>query len=567
MKNTKPRNMTLLLLLFLFLLAVTGCSALQSDSNKKAQASEGFSFIYMSDTQADPETGDYNAWGQMLQLAAADESKPDFVMIGGDLINDGNDQAEWDAFFTAGGAALERLSLYPAVGNHDIAKLYKSIFDLPENGPAGKEGALYSFDYGDAHFTVMDSNAMGAANREDIDWLQEDLQATDKTYKIVMFHHPAYPAVAIPKDIDRAAAIQKHFVPVMEAAGVDLVLSGHQHVYMRTYPLRDGERNDDGIVYLMVSSGSKQQYIPAAYGYEAYSNGKQPVYSIISVNKDGITIETRDAAGTIVDSTRGPELSAEQKKLTITVSGGSLDKEKVFTYGELASLPNSGFQHVYSTINNWPTARFYAARGITVRSIIKAAGVLDTARVITFRSPDSYEVSLTKEQLLDLPRYYYPQVKEGKADLAEAVEPIIAYEYKEGSADMGAVAADMPCLIFGQSNPGEHTNPAFVVNVAEINVSVEEAEAWEPATTFPAEGVIAAGELVKLQHKHYGLVKLHYTLDETDPTPLSPMYNISTYQPELNVPIPINRDTVIKVLVTGYGKKDSGISSFSFNVR
>lgn len=565
-KKTNPRNIISLMMPFIFLLTLTGCSALQSDSHKKTRASEGFSFIYMSDSQADPETGDYSAWGQMLQLAAADESRPDFVMIGGDLINDGNDQAEWDAFFAAGGAALKKLALYPAAGNHDSAQLYESIFDLPDNGPAGKKNTFYSFDYGAAHFTVMDSNAMGAANQEDIDWLQKDLFATDRKYKIVMFHHPAYPAVAIPKDLERAKTIQTNFVPIMEEAGVNLVLSGHQHVYSRTYPLRNGKRDENGIVYLTSSSGGKR-YNPGTFDYMACSSGKAPVYSIISVGKNGITIETRDAAGTVVDSTKGSALTEEQKKMTITVSGTGLAAKKVFTYGELAAQPNSGFQHVYSTINNWPTARFYAARGITVRSILKAAGVLDTARVITFRSPDSYEVSLTREQLLEIPRYYYPRVKEGTAEQAEVVEPIIAYEYKEGSDDMSAAAVNTPCLIFGQSNPGEHTNPAFVVDVAEIIVSGEEAEAWEPATTFPAAGKIAAGELVKLQHKHYGLVKLHYTLDGTEPTPLSPMYNISAYQPELNVPIAINRDTVIKVLVTGYGKKDSSISSFCFDVQ
>ena len=138
--------------------------------------------------------------GQTLEQAVLDETQPAFVMISGDLVNDGDDQEEWDAFFAAGGEILERLKLYPAMGNHDNTELFKTIFDLPENGPEGKERAFYSFDYGDAHFTVMDSNIMGAANQEDIQWLKKDLSETDKKYKIVMFHHPAYVAVDIPKD-------------------------------------------------------------------------------------------------------------------------------------------------------------------------------------------------------------------------------------------------------------------------------------------------------------------------------------------------------------------------------
>jgi len=565
MKNQKLSLIIFILLAF-SLLSGMGCSTRQTDSSACTDAANGFSFIFMSDSQADPETGDYTAWGQLLQRAAGDERRPAFVMIGGDLINDGNDQAEWDAFFAAGADVFKKLDLYPAVGNHDNTELYKTMFNLPNNGPEGKQEAFYSFDYGDAHFTVMDSNAMGAANQQDINWLKKDLSKTDKTYKVVMFHHPAFPAIENPKDNIRAETIQKAFVPIMEEAGVDLVLSGHQHVYMRTYPLRNGKRDEKGIVYLMGNSGGKF-YNPGAYDYIACSISNQPVYSIVTIDKNGIDIETRSATGVLLDSTKGPAISPEQKDLTITVKGDGIDGEQKFTFGQLASLPRSGFQHVYSTINNWPTSRVFAAKGIAVRGILKAAGVLDTVRVITFRSPDSYEVRFTREQLLDLPRYYYPKVKEGSADLAESVEPIIAYEYKEGSGDMQAAVPDAPCLIIGQSNPLEHTNPAFVVNISEIIVSDKEAETWEPATTFPKEGKIASGELVKLQHKSFGLVKLHYTLDGTDPTELSPMYNVSTYQPELNVPIPITKDTVIKVLVAGYGKKNSEIKSFTFDVQ
>ena len=84
------------------------------------------------------------------------------------------------------------------------------------------------------------------------------------------------------------------------------------------------------------------------------------------------------------------------------------------------------------------------------------------------------------------------------------------------------------------------------------------------ASAFPLPGSIAAGETVKLQHPDYGMVKLHYTLDGSEPTLLSTMYNPSTYQPELNRPIPISEPTVIKVLVSGYGKEDSEIATFEF---
>jgi len=236
-----------------------------------------------------------------------------------------------------------------------------------------------------------------------------------------------------------------------------------------------------------------------------------------------------------------------------------------FTESELNANPHGqagAFAGVYSTINNWPTARFFAAEGYSIEGILLAAGVLDVARTITFRSEDGYEVKLTREQLLS-PQYCFPEVGENDNG-AIPVKPIIAYRWREGSSDLNEIRDDNPTLIIGQINPFQHTNPAFVIGVAEIVIDEAASETWPMASTFPLPGPIAIGETVNLQHPSYGLVKLHYTLDGSDPTPLSVMYNPSTYQLELNRPITITEPTTIKVLVTGFGKNDSEIAVFEF---
>jgi hypothetical protein len=220
------------------------------------------------------------------------------------------------------------------------------------------------------------------------------------------------------------------------------------------------------------------------------------------------------------------------------------------------------FAHAYSTINNWPANRFYAAEGYTVASILSLAGFYESAQTVTFRGEDGYEVSLTREQLLS-PRYAYPHVGESE-DGAEPVYALIAYRWKEGADDLGSIREGKPSLIFGQENPYEHTNPAFVIGVAEIIVSDAPCDAWPAPSTFPMPGLIASGETVKMQHPDYGLVKIYYTLDGSEPTARSPMYNPSTYQPELNKPIPIVKPTVIKAFAYGYGKADSEAAAFAF---
>jgi len=236
-----------------------------------------------------------------------------------------------------------------------------------------------------------------------------------------------------------------------------------------------------------------------------------------------------------------------------------------FTEAELSRLPSAtdfAFTHVYSTINNWPNTRFYVADGYRIESILAAAGALDGVQTFTFRSTDGYEVSLTREQLLSS-QYYFPQAGENDSGAIQ-VFPIITWSWRDGTDDMSAIRDDKPMLIFGQRNPFEHTNPAFVEALSEIIVDYSPSLTWPMASTFPGPGQITTGDTVNLQHPSYGLVKLHYTLDGSDPTPLSAMYNPSTYQPELNRPITITEPTIIKVLVTGYGRNDSEIAVFEF---
>ena len=236
-----------------------------------------------------------------------------------------------------------------------------------------------------------------------------------------------------------------------------------------------------------------------------------------------------------------------------------------FTEADLARLPaeeSGAFAHAYSTINNWPTARFYAAEGFSIDRILHIAGVHGVAQTVTFRAEDGYEISLTREQLLGA-QYFFPHVRESDYG-ALPVVPIISYRWRDGTDDLGEIREERPTLIFGQRNPFEHTNPAFVVGVVEIIVDSAPSETWQMAGTFPLPGPIAGDDTVKLQHPSFGMVKLHYTLDGSDPTPLSTMYNPSTFQLELNQPISITEPTTIKVLVTGFGRNDSEIAVFEF---
>lgn len=251
----------------------------------------------------------------------------------------------------------------------------------------------------------------------------------------------------------------------------------------------------------------------------------------------------------------------------LVITGDGASKETRLTLEEMLELPGARVEHVYSTINNWPAPKKYAAKGVKLASLLETAGVKAEAKGITVKGKDDFQWSFTREQLLDTPRYYYPEVQSEDPSGAEPVEPIIAYAYKENSDNPGEAGADDLCLIMPQANVREQTNHTFVKGVREIQVALEDPGKWEKAGVFPGEGAVACGDTVKLQHKDIGKVKMYYTLDGSTPTEASTLYNPSTYQPELNKPIRIDRDTTIKVLVRGFGKHDSDIAEFQYKIK
>jgi 3',5'-cyclic AMP phosphodiesterase CpdA len=98
--------------------------------------------------------------------------------------------------------------------------------------------ANYAFDYGGAHWTVLDTNAYADWTDPELRaWLERDLTsdaARTATWRFVAFHQPPFHTGKAHADEQRTRVL----VDLFEKAGVDLVFCGHVHNYQRTYPLR-----------------------------------------------------------------------------------------------------------------------------------------------------------------------------------------------------------------------------------------------------------------------------------------------------------------------------------------
>ncbi|MGD8926066.1 MAG: metallophosphoesterase family protein, partial [Thioalkalispiraceae bacterium] len=200
-------------------------------------------------------------------------------------------------FFTPYQKVLKNIPLWTVFGNHDARRwTYYKLFDVPLNGESGGLAShskhYYSFDYAQAHIIILDSHHFELAPETAMtEWLQADInqarQNQDKQkWIIVLFHHPPYTGGTYDSDNEsqsrgRMTRVRKYLIPVLEKAGVDLVINGHSHVYERSHLLHchygvSGTFADNKILdhgHAAVGSGNDQQLV--------YSKPKQ--------NKPGIT--------------------------------------------------------------------------------------------------------------------------------------------------------------------------------------------------------------------------------------------------------------------------------------
>lgn len=167
-----------------------------------------------------------------------------FLMLGDNVYGIANEDDYHERLFRVYSDIMAHTTLWPALGNHDAPwgtpDAYLSLFTLPQNGEAGgvpsRSELYYSFDYGNIHFVCLDSWLSDrSSNGPMCNWLRADLAATSQDWIIAYWHHPPY---SMGTDFSDSTGIliemREQVVPILESFGVDLVLSGHSHVYERS---------------------------------------------------------------------------------------------------------------------------------------------------------------------------------------------------------------------------------------------------------------------------------------------------------------------------------------------
>ncbi len=266
---------------------------------------EGFNFLFISDTQAALGTGDYSDLQTLMTSACAEEHNLSFILHGGDVVNTGMDAEgnlldEWPAFTEAMAPAGD-LPVRVTWGDEDDDTLL-SHFSMEQNGPDELLNHFYSFSYENAHFIFLDGTLMGLHRQEYQDWLRSDITATDKEWNIVICHYSLYPTVLDQTAEERATAQREIWESLYQELGVDLVLCGYQGAYSRTYPIYQGAESEDGVIYITAASGVNQATAVQELDYVAASAVGTPNYCLFNINGNALTMKAYDMEGTLLDT-------------------------------------------------------------------------------------------------------------------------------------------------------------------------------------------------------------------------------------------------------------------------
>jgi 3',5'-cyclic AMP phosphodiesterase CpdA len=225
-------------LLFVLMLLVLAVSALVAQDLTVPLKNGSVKFAVIGDTG----TGDKHQLAVAKQLAATRAKFPfEFVIMVGDNIYGGNSARDYDRKFAIPYKPLldANIKFYAALGNHDDpSERYYKPFNM--NGER-----YYTFKPADGvRFFALDSNYM---DEKQLKWLDDQLATSGSEWKIAFFHHPPYSSGETHGSDE---TLRTQLEPRFVKAGVNVVLTGHEHFYERVKPQK-------GIAYFITGSSAK----------------------------------------------------------------------------------------------------------------------------------------------------------------------------------------------------------------------------------------------------------------------------------------------------------------------
>ena len=273
-----------------------------SFTTAKDANSDSFEFLTIADIQGMIQ-GMYTESHEAVSALLKDErvNGYDFILNAGDMCDNGKNFGQWGMALDTYKDLTLNSSMFFTSGNHENnTGAMGRYFNYTENKDGNVQaisGEYYSFDYANAHFTVLDTNdaTSDGLGAEQLAWLKNDLANTNAKWKFVLMHKSLYSAGAHAFD-GEVIAMRTQLTKLFAENGVNIVFGGHDHTYTETYLVdKDGKVVDktdgkgvrytgDGVMYITLGTLGTKFY---TYRENNMTTDK--------FNKDGSVLSTLDS--------------------------------------------------------------------------------------------------------------------------------------------------------------------------------------------------------------------------------------------------------------------------------
>lgn len=273
-----------------------------------------------------PDSRSMNFLGFQSVVTGAYKKFPDaqFFAVLGNLVDNGEAAPQWNSWLNSVGPVIDSIPFVPVTGTREYLDLhwtarppqaYAHLFAWPCSENHIMRNPYYSFDYGDIHFVVLDTQfkelpeqVQEIAKQNELNWLKADLAATDKKWKVVLMHRDVltYTSEPMGQMSDRFSDTGKLFMPAFDEGNVDLVLTSQLQTYRRRGHISDFKRSNSGPYYIvsgmsgdMTPKGKWNGHILDEYvtPHEGVSN-----YLRLLETANSLVVEAYLADGTMFDS-------------------------------------------------------------------------------------------------------------------------------------------------------------------------------------------------------------------------------------------------------------------------
>jgi 3',5'-cyclic AMP phosphodiesterase CpdA len=278
-------------------------------------STQAFQFAVISDVQT-------AALDKALEFITSQDVN--LVLLPGDFFNDAQDYYSHFVKFgldVSPGKAPNQQAVYFIIGNHDLPPAGGYIFRkaalcYPKNGPVhAPQGTIFSFDRDECHFVITNQYwdcPNGGYTDAQLKWIEQDLKASDRNFKFVFGHEPAFPLSRHENDsLDADPARRDRFWHILKANGAQAFFCGHTHnlshvLQKGVYQIDIGKVDDNGPICVTLVDVKRGKATVKSY----QTNGSLP-------EMNDLVIQTRMDAKLRPVATDGPEVlfSAEEEGL------------------------------------------------------------------------------------------------------------------------------------------------------------------------------------------------------------------------------------------------------------